>query len=220
MDVLNCKICRKCKQEKLKEQFNRRNKSKDGRQSYCKDCSSRRNKRYYWMDIEKTHREMLAKRQNNKSKTAIYNRRYKQKYPERRRQTKHNNYIKAVSSITGKINWQMRSSVYLSLKGNKNGRHWEDLIGYTKDELKQHLEKQFVDGMSWDNYGRCGWSIDHKMPISFFKFTSPEEVEFKMCWRLENLRPLWHTDNISKGAKILPELLSTQGNGRTRTGDG
>lgn len=46
--------------------------------------------------------------------------------------------------------------------GNKNGRKWNDLVGYSTDELLTHLEKQFKPGMSWDNYGE--WHVDHIIP--------------------------------------------------------
>lgn len=88
-----------------------------------------------------------------------------------------------------------------SLNGNKGGRHWESLVGYTLEQLKDHLESLFQSGMLWDNYGFYGWHIDHKRPISSFSFTEPEDEEFKQCWALENLQPLWAEDNIKKSDK-------------------
>ncbi len=85
-------------------------------------------------------------------------------------------------------------------KGNKNGRHWETLVGYTFNDLKKHFEKQFTEGMSWENYGE--WHIDHIIPVKVFNFDKPEHLDFKRCWALKNLRPLWAKDNILKRAKI------------------
>ena len=34
------------------------------------------------------------------------------------------------------------------------------MAGFTLGALIQHLESQFYDGMSWDNYGE--WHIDHR----------------------------------------------------------
>ena len=56
--------------------------------------------------------------------------------------------------------------------------------------------------MSWDNYGRNGWEIDHIKPISSFNFNSYKDKEFKECWSLENLQPLWAEENIRKSNKI------------------
>lgn len=110
-----------------------------------------------------------------------------------------------------KLSCNMRGAIGASLRGNKNGRHWEDLVGYTLDDLKKHLEKQFKDGMNWDNYGKNGWHIDHKIPISAFNFTKPEHRDFKRCWALSNLQSLWAIDNMVKHNKLTkhfqPSLL-------------
>jgi hypothetical protein len=54
--------------------------------------------------------------------------------------------------------------------------------------------------MTWENYGK--WHIDHKRPIASFNFTSYEDPEFKECWALNNLQPMWAKENMSKGNKI------------------
>lgn len=84
----------------------------------------------------------------------------------------------------------------------KGRRRWEDLVGYTAAQLKEHLERQFARGMGWHNYGRGSgkWHIDHIVPQSAFTFSSPDDPEFRACWALTNLRPLWGDKNISKHA--------------------
>ena len=72
-------------------------------------------------------------------------------------------------------------------------------MGYKLQDLKNHLESKFQDGMSWKNIGV--WHIDHIRPISSFNFESFEDIEFKKCWALNNLQPLWAFDNLSKGNK-------------------
>ncbi len=91
-----------------------------------------------------------------------------------------------------------------SLKSNnlfKDGRHWEHLVGYTILELKEHLEKLFKPGMNFDNKGE--WVIDHIIPKIFFKYKSIEDTEFKYCWSLDNLQPLWEKDNRKKWDKVI-----------------
>jgi hypothetical protein len=88
-----------------------------------------------------------------------------------------------------RVNHAMSRGIWGSLKQNKNGKHWETLVGYTLVELKLHLEKQFKPHMNWDNWGSC-WEIDHKTPKSWFVFNSYEDIEFKQCWELANLQPL------------------------------
>jgi len=98
-----------------------------------------------------------------------------------------------------RLNKNMATDIRNSLRGEKNGAHWEGLVGYTCEELMMHLEKQFLPGMTWRNYGRNGWHVDHIIAIYWWNITSVKCKAFKMCWSLENLRPMWGADNIKKG---------------------
>jgi hypothetical protein len=96
------------------------------------------------------------------------------------------------------LNSQMSSGISKSLgKGVKAGRTWQSLAGYTAEQLMRHLERQFVEGMTWENRG-ADWHIDHIIPLSSFKFSCAEDREFKAAWCLSNLRPLWAQDNLEK----------------------
>jgi len=75
-------------------------------------------------------------------------------------------------------------------------------VDFTVEELKTHLEAQFTEGMSWDNYGRGGWHIDHIRPDSWFDYSSMEDEGFKESWSLNNLQPMWEKDNCSKGNRF------------------
>lgn len=72
-------------------------------------------------------------------------------------------------------------------------------LGCSIEELKLYLESKFQDGMSWDNYGKNGWHIDHIKPLSNFDLTKEDEI-VEVC-NYTNLQPLWARDNISKGDK-------------------
>lgn len=86
--------------------------------------------------------------------------------------------------------------VWMALKGRKAGQQWQALVGYALDDLMRHLERQFLPGMSWSNQGE--WHVDHIIPASSFSYTEADDPEFKACWALTNLRPLWRGDNIRK----------------------
>ena len=86
-----------------------------------------------------------------------------------------------------------------ALKGNKASRHWETLVSYSLQELREHLEHRFLAGMIWNNYGE--WHIDHIIPKSLWQYTNSEDSEFQQCWALANLQPLWAYDNLKKGNK-------------------
>jgi predicted DNA-binding protein YlxM (UPF0122 family) len=101
-----------------------------------------------------------------------------------------------------RLNHNIRYGVWASLKERgikKDGRTFE-ILGYSSDQLKQHLESQFQPNMSWENYGE--WHVDHIKPISSFNFKSHKDPEFIQCWSLDNLQPLWGEENWSKGSKI------------------
>jgi hypothetical protein len=68
------------------------------------------------------------------------------------------------------------------------------------EKLFAHLEAQFRDGMSWDNYGRYGWHIDHIIPCSSFDLTDTDQQ--RKCFHYTNLQPLWAHENLSKGPRF------------------
>lgn len=92
-------------------------------------------------------------------------------------------------------------SVRKSLRKGKGGVSWTKIVGFSLDQLKVHIERQFVKGMSWDAYLSGEIHIDHIRPVSCFKFQSPSDQEFRECWALSNLRPMWAPDNLEKHAK-------------------
>ena len=77
----------------------------------------------------------------------------------------------------------------------------ERKLGYTVQELRKHLEKQFTKGMSWDAFMGGEIHIDHVRPQASFDLSDDEQwVE---CWSLPNLRPCWAKENRAKSDKIL-----------------
>lgn len=75
-------------------------------------------------------------------------------------------------------------------------------LGCTKEFLKEHMEKQFTEGMNWENYGHGEgkWTIDHKLPLDLIR-TNPE-LTLQLI-HYTNLQPMWFIDNIKKGKKII-----------------
>lgn len=91
-----------------------------------------------------------------------------------------------------------RSILKRTLKFFKTKKHDKsiNILGYTPQQLKQRIEFQFKEGMSWSNYGK--WHIDHKKPVSLFDAETPVHI----VNALSNLQPLWAKDNLSKGKKF------------------
>jgi hypothetical protein len=91
-------------------------------------------------------------------------------------------------------------SIRNSLKSAKHGNHWEAIVGYSLAELMINLENHFEEGMSWSNFGRGDgkWSIDHTRPIASYDFKSFNDSSFQECFSLDNLRPMWWREILSR----------------------
>lgn len=92
-------------------------------------------------------------------------------------------------TIQEKLSSTVSSNLNIALKSKKMGQHWEDIVGYTLEELMAHLESKFAPGMTWDNYGSY-WHVDHIIPKSWWIYESYRDREFRQCWCLANLQPL------------------------------
>jgi hypothetical protein len=98
------------------------------------------------------------------------------------------------------IQFNISRRIRQSLGGARKSTSWEALVGFSLADLQSHLEGQFQQGMTWESYGTA-WHIDHKRPIASFAIRSADSEDFRTCWSLDNLQPLWATENISKGAR-------------------
>lgn len=121
-----------------------------------------------------------------------------------------------------RLNRRMSNSITKALKRkntSKNGFSYLDLVDFKIEELVEHLEKQFTEGMSWENYGK--WHVDHIKPKSIFEYDTPNDKSFKECWSLSNFQPLWGKDNLSKGKKSIEEWLNYKNkkNDKNKCGD-
>jgi len=151
-------------------------------------------------------------REKNKEKEQEYRRKYRieniDKINDNRKKTQPliNSYLKNKrdSDPVYKITVYMRSRVksYFTIKNITKKNKTFEIVGIKPIELKEYIEKQFTEGMSWDNYGLYGWHIDHIIPLSSAK--SEDEI-YKLC-HYTNLQPLWAEDNLKKNNKILKKI--------------
>ena len=104
-----------------------------------------------------------------------------------------------------KLITNFRTAIWTVLKESNVDKygHYFDILQYTPEELIVHLEKQFKDDMTWENYGI--WHVDHKLPITSFNIQEMGDEEFMKCWSLDNLQPMWGEENIRKSNKILED---------------
>jgi hypothetical protein len=142
--------------------------------------------------------------EKNRDHLNNYHKEWREKNADKIRKTKRN-YEKTRKSNDPlyKLISNFRTAIYQVLKENnvkKNG-HYFDILKYTPQQLIEHLEKQFSDEMTWDNYG--DWHVDHKHPISLYNIKEIGDNEFMKCWSLDNLQPMWGSENIKKSNKLL-----------------
>lgn len=189
------------------------------RQKVCADCREAKTKAYNCAYIAENLEEIRKKRREGMRRSRADE---PEKFRERDRQWRQRNRSvisqkrrspeyreKAAARLRKRytsdpafaVHARMASAVYQAIRGRKSGRKWEALVGYSVDDLMAHLERQFSPGMSWENMGE--WHIDHITPKAAFIYKSDDDPEFRACWALANLRPLWKGDNQKKHAKRL-----------------
>ncbi|PDT86538.1 hypothetical protein CO676_02285 [Sinorhizobium sp. BJ1] len=144
---------------------------------------------------------------------------YFEREPERRKEVRQKSLKKSRSNPKRRLSDAIATGIRRGiLLGSKNNRTFE-LLGYSPEQLCKHLERLFLPGMTWENYGKKGWHVDHVVPLSVFNYETPYDADFKRAWALDNLQPLWEKDNLSKNAKLdkpfQPNLLLATNDNRT-----
>jgi hypothetical protein len=161
-------------------------------------------KKYREKNKEKLSDNHKVWSENNRCHLNNYHKSWREKNIYKHRENKRNyEKLRKDNDPIYKLINNFRTAIYQVLKENnvqKNG-HYFEILNYSPDELINHLETQFTDGMTWENYGR--WHVDHIRPISSFNINQIGDEEFMKCWSLENLQPLWGEDNIRKSNKMI-----------------
>lgn len=99
-----------------------------------------------------------------------------------------------IASIRGRVAHAIKS------QQSTKSRKTIALLGCSIEQARQHIENQFQDGMTWENYGYRTWHIDHIIPLSSFDLTSEEEQ--RKAFHYTNLQPLSARENMKKGSKV------------------
>lgn len=206
------KKCNMCLIMKNLQEFHKDKRTKDGHVPYCKKCKSIYDRIYRKEhEIEKRQkgREWHYKNKDviNKKKRDKYDPEKKHKYyiknkdniKARTKKYKRNRYHK---DIEFKMKEFLSDSLRRLLKGKTKNSRALQYLGCSVRELKIHIESQFKPGMTWDNWSRNGWHIDHIIPLAKFNMLNDEEI--KIACHYTNLQPLWAKENKRKGSKILP----------------
>lgn len=152
---------------------------KPNKSGLCKACYNRQYKRLYRLE---EHNRNKSYYEENKETIRANKRAYSKKR-------------KAVDPLF-KLKENLRTRLVKAVnRGQKSGSAVRDL-GCSIEEFKTYLESKFQPGMTWDNWARDGWHVDHIVPLCKFDLTSKIELE-KAC-HYTNLQPLWASQNLAK----------------------
>lgn len=130
--------------------------------------------------------------EENKEKKSEYDKKWRESRKEFHNEQWINKYytcplFRLTDTIRSLISQSFRKNGYR--KTSKTAQ----ILGCSFEELKEHIENQFLQGMSWENRGE--WHIDHIVPVCSAK----NEDQLIAINHYTNLRPLWAIDNLSKG---------------------
>lgn len=174
-----------------------------------KERLNERSRKWEEKNPDKVAKQRKQYNQNHKEEKRVRTREWQKKNPER---------AKEIQKRTVKKNWdtilanqrakraidpkyrimnRMRSGFKGWLNGTQKTCSVMDLIGLSKEDFIDYIEKQFTTEMRWDNI-----HIDHYVPLSYFNPQNNDDM--KIAWNYRNLRPLLGMDNIIKN-NTLPE---------------
>ncbi len=187
----NVKLYAEINDSKVKEKrkiYNKKNKYKQ------KSYNEQYYKKYKVKIIDNINKYVLFNKESIQKYQKEYKRKNRYKLNQKRNKRRQINLLFKLSLVLrGRLNQVLKMKLW------KKNSHFNEYIGCTIEELKQHLERQFWPGMTWENHGKGNdkWNIDHIKPLSKAK---TEEEMYKRC-HYTNLQPLWELDNIKKGNK-------------------
>jgi len=217
------KECSKCKKIKDINNFSAIKSNIDGVQRVCKCCDKEYRYKYSGKENQRKIKKIIDKRnylfsigikecsfckkdkkifEFNKNKSKIFglnsqckncvkinkNLDYYRKYYNNRRKTE--------PLFKLKCTLRSRTIQAFKTKGYRKNTKTQEMLGVDWEVAKKNLERQFTEGMSWNNHGE--WHIDHIIPLAS---ANTEEELIKLC-HYKNLQPLWAIDNLKKGSKI------------------
>jgi hypothetical protein len=202
----SCKLCKKKRDKEYNEKKIISIDEKKKKLKYIKNWQEKNRekivndrKKKYEKDREKILLKNNIYRINNPLKTKerlkIYFEKNKDKRSIREYNRRNNNPLYRLE-----INIRSRVRQFLKQKGYTKKNLTFNIIGCSPQSLKEHIEKQFTEGMCWEKMGRL-IHIDHIIPLSSAK----TEEELYKLFHFTNLQPLWAEDNMKKGAKIIPQ---------------
>ena len=216
-EIPDKKYCPGCKEVRSSVNFHRDKARKDGLVYRCKQCSNaalrncrEKNRKQRVIKIPKEKccpeckitlsSEKFDKNGFLKDGLNYYCKKCRKKQDKKNR-PQINQYIRErkATNINFRLSLNLRNRLNQAIRNNqKVGSAVKDL-GCTIEKFREHIEKQFVEGMSWTNWAHDTWHLDHIKPLS--QFDLADRKQFLEACHYTNMQPMWASDNLSKGAK-------------------
>jgi Prasinovirus endonuclease VII len=140
-------------------------------------------------------RKKLWARRNRKRVMAA-RKRWSNKNPDFKRLWAFN---KRRNDVGFRILCNLRRRLYDAQLRQKQSKSATKLLGCSLEDFRIYLESKFEPGMTWENYGRYGWHIDHIVPCALFDMTDANHR--RRCFHFSNLQPMFASKNHKKSAK-------------------
>lgn len=171
--------CTKCHEHKSIDNFLRVSSNSSRRRAVCLDCHNERCKEWRSRNSKKAREIVSESAKRNPHIAREMKKRARERSPE---------------------SFAARDILKRTLRatGREKEQRTVEALGYSPQELRDHIESQFVAGMSWHNWGE--WHIDHIKPVCVF--ISEGTYDPAKINALSNLRPLWAKDNISRSRNL------------------
>lgn len=215
------KICTKCLILKPLKDFYSCKAAKDRRTTRCGVCMKAYSKKWAKENPEKKTAFLKKWKQEHKQEVYEYNLQYMPKYYQANKekliaQSVEYKKQKSKTDINFRIARNLRRRLNHVVKGTAKSAPTIELLGCTIADLKSKMQIKFYnnpetgEAMTWDNYGKNGWHLDHIIPLANFKqlFLADEQ---KKAFHFSNLQPLWSKDNLKKNKYISEEKIRSAG---------
>lgn len=189
------KTCTNCCAQKPLEAFYYR-KDRNKYRNDCKTCSYKRKKEYYRENKKDIKTKINQYRKENRAHVLhlqkVWSKKNRKRISEKEKERYHNDKTFRLKII-------LRRRLRLVIEGKNKSASTQTLTGCTWEYLKQWIESQMTDTMTFDTI-----HIDHMMPLASFDLTKPEEQR-KAC-HYTNLQPMLPSENMSKGSQIVHDM--------------
>lgn len=196
--------CYRCKEIKPISEFGKNSSNKNGLQTSCKSCKSITDSLYRYNPI---HREKNLNRKKEYYRKVKNTEKYIEYTNIRKSKRDYKNEYKRLRSDEIRKTKDIFRKLTCAAFARKN-KSWVkkdtktiDLLGADFFVVKEFIERQFIDGMNWDNYGTI-WTIDHTIPLD----AAGDDINNlkRLCY-YENLSPMFSTENLEKGC-VIPNI--------------